>query len=35
MNTDLILGDERVRAHLLLLPDDASLQVILREMKLA
>lgn len=35
INTQLSLGEERLRAHFLLIPDDASLQVILREMKLA
>lgn len=35
VNTEMTMGDEHVRAHFLLIPDDASLQVILREMKLA
>jgi chemotaxis protein CheC len=35
VNTEMIMGDDQVRAHFLLIPDDASLQVMLREMKLA
>lgn len=35
VNTAMILGDERIRGHFLLIPDAASLQVMLREMKLA
>lgn len=35
VNTEMTMGDEHVRAHFLLIPDDASLQVMLREMKLA
>ncbi|MEX0907774.1 MAG: chemotaxis protein CheC [Gemmatimonadota bacterium] len=34
INTEMRMGDEQIRAHFLLIPDDASLQVILREMKL-
>ncbi|MEX1182328.1 MAG: chemotaxis protein CheC [Gemmatimonadota bacterium] len=34
INTEMSMGDEQIRAHFLLIPDDASLQVILREMKL-
>jgi chemotaxis protein CheC len=35
VNTGMIMGDERIRGHFLLIPDGASLQVMLREMKLA
>jgi chemotaxis protein CheC len=35
INTEMTLDAEHVRGHFLLIPDDASLQVILREMKLA
>jgi chemotaxis protein CheC len=35
INTVMLMGEDEVRAHFLLIPDDASLQVILREMKLA
>ena len=35
VNTVMMMGDDPIRAHFLLIPDDASLQVILREMKLA
>ena len=34
VNTRLLLGEERLRAHFLLIPDDASLHLILREMRL-
>lgn len=34
VNTRMLLGDEKLRAHFLLIPDDASLQVMLREMRL-
>ena len=34
VNTEMSMGEEQIRAHFLLIPDDASLQVILREMKL-
>jgi chemotaxis protein CheC len=33
-NTKMSLGDAQLRAHFLLIPDDASLQVMLREMRL-
>jgi chemotaxis protein CheC len=33
--TEMMLGDEQVRAYFLLIPDDASLQVILRQVNLA
>jgi chemotaxis protein CheC len=35
VNTGMIMGDERIRGHFLLIPDGASLQVMLRELKLA
>jgi chemotaxis protein CheC len=35
VNTVMIMGDAEVRAHFLLIPDDVSLKVMLREMKLA
>jgi chemotaxis protein CheC len=35
INTVMLMGEDEVSAHFLLIPDDASLQVILREMKLA
>jgi chemotaxis protein CheC len=35
VRTEMSLGDDRVRASLLLIPDDASLQVILRQVNLA
>jgi chemotaxis protein CheC len=35
VNTGMIMGDERIRGHFLLIPDGASLQIMLREMKLA
>lgn len=35
VNTGLIMGEERIRGHFLLIPDAASLQIMLREMKLA
>lgn len=35
VKTVMYLDDEAVRAHFLLIPDDVSLQVILRQMKLA
>jgi chemotaxis protein CheC len=35
INTVMLMGEDEVRAHFLLIPDDASLQVILRAMKLA
>lgn len=35
VNTGMIMGEERIRGHFLLIPDGASLQVMLREMKLA
>jgi hypothetical protein len=31
----MIMGEERIRGHFLLIPDGASLQIMLREMKLA
>lgn len=34
VNTRMLLGNDRLLAHFLLIPDDASLQVILREMRL-
>ncbi|HSJ15946.1 MAG TPA: chemotaxis protein CheC [Longimicrobiales bacterium] len=34
VNTRLHLGEDHLRAHFLLIPDEASLQVILREMRL-
>ena len=34
INTRMLLGDERLSAHFLLIPDDTSLNVILREMRL-
>lgn len=34
VNTRMLLGNEKLRAHFLLIPDDASLAVILREMKM-
>jgi chemotaxis protein CheC len=34
VNTVMLMGEEQVRAHFLLIPDDASLRVMLREMKL-
>lgn len=34
INTRLLLDDEKLRAHFLLIPDDVSLGVILREMRL-
>jgi chemotaxis protein CheC len=34
INTVMLMGDEQVRAHFLLIPDDTSLKVMLREMKL-
>lgn len=34
VNTRMHLGDDHLRAHFLLIPDDASLQVMLREMRL-
>jgi chemotaxis protein CheC len=35
VNTEMLMGENQVRAHFLLIPDDVSLQVMLREMKLA
>lgn len=35
VSTQMFMGDDEVRAHFLLIPDDASLQVMLREIKLA
>lgn len=35
VNTGMIMGEERIRGHFLLIPDGASLQIMLREMKLA
>lgn len=35
VNTVMLMGEEEIRAHFLLIPDDASLGVMLREMKLA
>lgn len=35
VNTEMIIGAEHIRGHFLLMPDDASLQIMLREMKLA
>jgi chemotaxis protein CheC len=35
VNTEMLMGEDQVRAHFLLIPDDASLGVMLREMKLA
>jgi chemotaxis protein CheC len=35
VNTVMLMGDEHMRAHFLLIPDDASLEVIMRSMKLA
>jgi len=35
VNTEMLMDDEQIRAHFLLIPDDAALSVILREMKLA
>jgi chemotaxis protein CheC len=35
VNTGMSLGDDRIRGHFLLIPDAASLQIMLREMKLA
>jgi chemotaxis protein CheC len=35
VNTGMIIGDERIRGHFLLIPDATSLQVMLRGMKLA
>ena len=35
VNTGMSLGSERIRGHFLLIPDAASLQIMLREMKLA
>ena len=34
VNTGMIIGDEHIRGHFLLIPDAASLQIMLREMKL-
>jgi chemotaxis protein CheC len=34
MNTELMMEDERIHAHFLLIPDDVSLRVILRQLKL-
>ena len=34
VNTGMIIGDERIRGHFLLIPDATSLQIMLREMKL-
>lgn len=35
VNTEMIMGEDHIRGHFLLMPDDASLQIMLREMKLA
>ena len=35
VNTGMTMGEEHIRGHFLLIPDAASLQVMLREMKLA
>jgi chemotaxis protein CheC len=35
VTTEMTMGEEQLHAYFLLMPDDASLQVILREMKLA
>ena len=35
VNTGMIMGEERIRGHFLLIPDGASLQIMLRELKLA
>jgi hypothetical protein len=34
MNTELIMDDDRIHAHFLFIPDDVSLSVILRRLKL-
>lgn len=34
VNTGMIIGDEHIRGHFLLIPDATSLQIMLREMKL-
>jgi chemotaxis protein CheC len=35
VNNEMVIGDAAIRGHFLLIPDDTSLQVMLREMKLA
>jgi chemotaxis protein CheC len=35
VNTGMSLGDDKIRGHFVLIPDAASLQIMLREMKLA
>lgn len=35
VNTEMIMGEDHIRGHFLLMPDDASLQIMLRGMKLA
>ncbi|HSJ24405.1 MAG TPA: chemotaxis protein CheC [Longimicrobiales bacterium] len=35
VNTEMMMGEDHVRGHFLLIPDDVSLDVILRELKLA
>jgi chemotaxis protein CheC len=35
VKTEMVMGDDHIRGHFLLIPDETSLQVMLREMKLA
>jgi chemotaxis protein CheC len=35
VNNEMVIGEAAIRGHFLLIPDDASLQLMLREMKLA
>jgi chemotaxis protein CheC len=35
VNTGMIMGEERIRGHFLLIPDSDSLQIMLRKIKLA